>query len=51
VCFLIHECCCVRVSVVVLEYTLPHCFITSVLEEQRNPLESRLIGGGICHRL
>ncbi len=38
------------ISVVVLEYTLPHLPRTSVLEEQRNPLESRLIGVGICHR-
>ncbi len=31
---------------VVSEYTKPHLFRTSVLEEQRNPLESRLIGVG-----
>jgi hypothetical protein len=31
---------------VVSEYTKPRLFRTSVLEEQRNPLESRLIGVG-----
>ncbi len=34
---------------VVLEYTKPRLLRTSVLEEQRNPLELRLIGVGICH--
>ncbi len=34
---------------VVLEYTKPRLLRTSVLEERRNPLESRLIGVGICH--
>ena len=36
---------------VVLEYTKPRLARTSVLDEQRNPLVSRLIGGGICHWL
>ena len=34
---------------VVLEYTKPRLAKTSVLDEQCDPLVSRLIGGGICH--
>ncbi len=45
-----HKCASWFMRVVVLEYALPCLFGPSVLEEQCNPLESRLIGVGICHR-
>ncbi len=45
-----HKCASWFMRVVVLDYTLPCLLRTSVLEEQRNPLESRLIVVGLCHR-